>query len=325
MPADAADCAPLRLSTAALPVRERVPFWREVFGRRIVHVDIEPLADAPFEASATLRALPGLRSLSCTSTAARTHRTGTLLADGDDGFALLINVSGTLAASQLGRDVTLRAGEAAVFLHAEPATMAHARFRHEGLVMPRAALAPLVTGIDDIAMRPIPRGSEALALLTRYLAIVHADVATTPALRHRVATHVHDLVAMAIGATRDGAEIAKARGVRAARLAAIKADVMTRTGERDLTLAAVAARHRISPRSVQVLFESEGVTFSQFVIEQRLARAYRMLGDPRFAGMTVSAVALAAGFGDLSHFNRSFRRRYGATPSVVREVATRLR
>jgi AraC-like DNA-binding protein len=35
-------------------------------------------------------------------------------------------------------------------------------------------------------------------------------------------------------------------------------------------------------------------------------------------GTTASAVALAAGFGDLSHFNRSFRRRYGATPSDVR-------
>jgi AraC-like DNA-binding protein len=321
MPSEAADCAPLRLATAALPARERVPFWREVFGRKIVHVDIEPLTDAPFEATATLRALPGLRSLSCTSTAARTHRTRPLLADGDDGFALLINVRGTLAASQLGRDVTLRAGDAAVFLHAEPATMAHARFRHEGLVMPRAALAPLVTNIDDMAMRPIPRGSAALALLTRYLAIVHDDVASTPELRHRVATHVHDLVAMAIGATRDGAEIAKARGVQAARLAAIKADVMANLGARDLTLAALAARHKVSPRSVQLLFESEGVTFSQFVLEQRLARAFRMLGDPRYARMTVSAIALAAGFGDLSHFNRSFRRRYGATPSEVRAAS----
>jgi AraC-like DNA-binding protein len=32
---------------------------------------------------------------------------------------------------------------------------------------------------------------------------------------------------------------------------------------------------------------------------------------------------LAAGFGDLSHFHRSFRRRYGATPSDVRAAGGR--
>jgi AraC-like DNA-binding protein len=40
--------------------------------------------------------------------------------------------------------------------------------------------------------------------------------------------------------------------------------------------------------------------------------------DPRHAGSTISAIALAAGFGDLSHFNRNFRRRYGASPSELR-------
>jgi AraC-like DNA-binding protein len=323
MVSGAPDCTRLRFSTASLPTRERVPFWREVFGRKLIHVDIEPLANGPFEAAATLRALPGLRSLSCASSAARTRRTRELVADGDDGFALLISVSGALTASQLGRDVSLREGDAAVFLHAEPATMAHAHFKHEGLVMARAALAPLVTNLEDMAMRPIPHSNEALRLLTSYLAIVRDDLAlATPEFRHLVVTHVHDLVAMAIGATRDGVAIAEERGLRAARLATIKADVIAHVGDRELTLIAVAKRHRISPRSVQLLFEREGATFSQFVIAQRLARAHRMLVDPRHAAMTVSAIALAAGFGDLSHFNRNFRRRYGATPSDVRAASS---
>jgi AraC-like DNA-binding protein len=323
MASEGADCIPLRFSTAALPAAERVPFWREVFGRKLVHVDIEPLADAPFEATATLRALPGLRRLSCASTAARTQRTRELVADGDDGFALLINMGGAMTASQLDRDVSLGPGDAAVFLHAEPATMTHAHFQHEGLVMARAALAPLVPSVEDMAMRVIPHGNEALRLLASYLAIVRDDLATTLELRHLVVTHVHDLVAMAIGATRDGAAIATERGVRAARLAAIKADIIAHAGDRDLTLAAVAARHRLSSRSVQLLFELEELTFSQFVLEQRLARAHRMLSDPRHAGSTVSAIALAAGFGDLSYFNRSFRRRYGAAPSELRAASTR--
>jgi hypothetical protein len=35
------------------------------------------------------------------------------------------------------------------------------------------------------------------------------------------------------------------------------------------------------------------------------------------------SIAFEAGFGDLSYFNRSFRRRYAACPSDVRKVALR--
>ena len=39
--------------------------------------------------------------------------------------------------------------------------------------------------------------------------------------------------------------------------------------------------------------------------------------------MKISAVAFDAGFGDLSYFNRTFRRRYDAAPSDVRARALR--
>jgi len=48
-----------------------------------------------------------------------------------------------------------------------------------------------------------------------------------------------------------------------------------------------------------------------------------MLCDPRFVGWTIGAIAFEAGFGDLSYFNRSFRRRYGISPSEVRAEALR--
>jgi len=46
-----------------------------------------------------------------------------------------------------------------------------------------------------------------------------------------------------------------------------------------------------------------------------------MLTDQRWSDRTVSSVAFDAGFGDLSYFNRAFRRRYGATPSDIRKKA----
>lgn len=76
-------------------------------------------------------------------------------------------------------------------------------------------------------MKLIPANNEALWLLSRYVKLLRAQpTAMSPVLRHAAVAHARDLIALALGATRGGAEIALGRGVRAARLRAIKADIL---------------------------------------------------------------------------------------------------
>jgi AraC-like DNA-binding protein len=101
-------------------------------------------------------------------------------------------------------------------------------------------------------------------------------------------------------------------------LKAVKADIAANLTSHDLSVAAVARRQRVTPRYIHMLFDGEGTTFSQFVLAERLARVHRLLSDPRHGDKSIGAIAYASGFGDLSHFNHAFRRRYGATPSEIR-------
>jgi AraC-like DNA-binding protein len=180
----------------------------------------------------------------------------------------------------------------------------------------------MIGNVEDLICRPIPPAIDALQLLVSYaVTLDDTDPALTPAVGNLAATHIQDLVALSIGATRDAAAVAEGRGLRAARLKAIKAEIVGRLGHHDLTVGAVALRQGITPRCVQMLFESEGRTFSSFVLDQRLLRAHRLLTDPRHADWTVGAIAFEAGFGDLSYFHRAFRRLYGPTPSDIRRDA----
>jgi AraC-like DNA-binding protein len=319
-----ADVARWRFSTDALPERERGAALDAVYGRNTV-VAYEALPDAPVYAGFTQRRLPGLVLLTGALEAVRVERTRRHLADGVVDLCLSVHLSGRRRTVWLGRgrEVILNPGDAMLMSCAEPTTVRpmapQERGRFFSLRLPRAALAPLVTNLDDAVLRLIPASTGALKLLANYVGMLGDDEAlATPDLRRLVVTQLYDLAALVIGATRDAAAVAEGRGLRAARLRAIKADIVERLAQDDLTIAAVASRQRISESYVRKLFESEGSSFSECVLGERLIRAHRMLTDPRFAGRSIASVAFDAGFGDVSYFNRSFRRRFGATPSEIR-------
>src|SRR5262249_24056870 len=146
-PAADAQFAPLRLSTALLPERDRIPIWREELGRNVLRLDIEALSE-PFHAEATLRALPGLRTFGSTSSAMRLDRPHAFTTDGDDSLGLVINLTGDRSLAQRGEEVGLGAGDGVLLLHEEPAALTCTEGSHLGLVMPRAALAGRVKDLD---------------------------------------------------------------------------------------------------------------------------------------------------------------------------------
>jgi AraC-like DNA-binding protein len=59
-----------------------------------------------------------------------------------------------------------------------------------------------------------------------------------------------------------------------------------------------------------------GITFQEYLARRRIDRAQQLLLNPL---LSITEVAHGAGFGDLSHFNRTFRRYVGSSPSVYRK------
>jgi len=320
--------ATVRFSTADLPENMRVATWREHYGHTVLRADIEPADDALLDATVASRALPGLQLVSGRFTAARIIRTREMIVDGNDDLSLLVNQSGNVTVYARGREVTLRENDAVLISSGEAVVFDRRSFGESiAIRIPYSMLSPVVVDVDDAIMHHIPRDTAALKLLTSYSNTLLGDdhSVATPALRHHVATHVHDLVALALGATREAADVANSRGVGAARLRAAKTHIIENINRRDISIGSVALRLGVTPRYLQRLFESDGTTFSAFLLGRRLARAHRMLSEPQSVQRQVSAIAYDAGFGDLSYFNRCFRRLYGATPMDIRETAAKAR
>jgi len=316
----AADFTPLRFSTRRLPEQRRLSTWREEFGRRLLRVDIEPLADTPYHAEGALRALPGLRSLSASFSAAHYRRTPALVADGDDSVSIIVSSGCTV--SQRGRDAVLGSGDGAAMLTQEPTNVT---FKSAGSVMsvfvPHAAVASRMADVYDKAMQVIPRRSEALRLLVGYLKLLRENsVHASPKLRDAVVAHVHDLVALALTERAPLGETSL-DAVGAARLAMALDYIGAHACEPQLSLAAVAKSQGISPRYLQRLLEGAGTSLTALVNELRLQRAFGLLTGPQHSTRRISDIALESGFSDLSQFNRLFRSRFGETPRAMRAHA----
>lgn len=296
----------------------------------------QPRGEIP-NISATLRLLPGvsIAFVECTSLTAQ--RGAVQVADGNDDLSLLINPSGKSGwrSSQQGLDETVcLAGQACLGMNDRRGKVDFHANGHErparflSIAFPSRLLGPLVGDVDRAARGRVAAG-EALHHLTRLaLDLTLPDLgAQADDLRgqHAVDTaqELLDLAALSLGAGREASRLARARGLRQARLRAIKADIVALASQGDITLPQVAARHGISPGYLRALFRHEDTSFTDFLVEQRLQRAYSQLsGRGMGERAAISAIAYENGFNNLSWFYRAFRRRFGMTPGEARDLRT---
>ena len=224
MSSDGNSAMPVRLSTSDWSEKNRLALLHDVYGA-FLRCDIEPVDRELLEFTASMRSLPGLGILTVGSSALRVRRTPAQVEP--DHLFLNINLAGSREMFLRGREAMFGEGEALLMSGELGGASVPQGARFMTLKMPVEAIQLLVPDFGDRLVRPIPRETEALQLLSSYLGTLNkAEMLAKPDLQRIVATHVHDLTALALGATRDATEQARIRGVRAARLQAIKADIV---------------------------------------------------------------------------------------------------
>lgn len=320
---DPADFSRRRFKSPEPVDNEWMAWFQEEFGPAMTKIETTPAAGTVFALDGISRMLPDLAVYRGTCSPASSRNLPHLATDDDP--SIIVSLSGKASMHGKDKDVDLTVPGSAVITQngVSAVFVQHTTNNMLAVRLSRRLLEPLLPDLSLLGHLPTIQDQQALRLLLGYLQALEAEeTISSPETKRLVTAHIHDLAALAIGATRDAEHAIEGRGKRAARLAAVKADIFANLGTARLSVNTVAARQGVSPRYVQMLFEAEGLSFSEFVLEQRLVRAQKMLVSPGFANHPIQAIALQAGFGDLSYFNRTFRRRFGMTPSDMRKTAT---
>jgi AraC-like DNA-binding protein len=304
----------------AVHVQARDGAVQSLHERGMTWVSFKPMPDLPCGIDFTLRRFADLGLLSGTVQGVRHQHARRDSGDGDDDFSFHINVRGKSVVAGPRGETTLCDGDAMLLSYSVSRSISRPEpVDHRVIRLPRAVLIPLVRNIDDAVLLPIPRGTGMLNLLRGYVDAAFNDpTLAIPEMRRLMVAQLCDLVAVTLGATSDAAAGADGRGLRAARVRAIKTDIEAHLVHGNLSPGIVARRQKVSESYIRKLFEGEGTSFSQFVLARRLVRAHRMLTDRRWAERSIAWIAFEVGFGDLSYFNRTFKHFYGTIPSEIR-------
>ena len=307
-------------STAGLDQHDKFGYWQDVVCRALVDLECRPVSGMAFEASVEGSRLEGLSVARIEASAHRVERQPSAIARASEE-SLIFNfvLSGVAMAQQDGRSVVLRAGDGAICDAQRPYSLRFDdTFKIITIKLARSAIAHRAGSIHRITATSFGESSQMCPILFGYLVSFSKQASLlAPAASEKVVRNFTELLAVALDEVLLASPLPLSE-YRATALMRVRDFVERHLDVCELDTSMVSTALNLSPRYINKLFEAENTSLTRYIWRRRLERAAADLQDPARAGLGISAIAMAHGFNDLSHFSRAFRQRFDLSPRAYR-------
>lgn len=311
-------------SSKYFPEKDRTLAFREIYAD-IASVEMEPYPDEPCFIDMEAGLLPNLEICKINISSHIARRTRTHVAtETQDGLALIISVNSSARFDfQNAAPVEMHKG-GLILLPSDSVHTVDSIHPGEVLVIncPQSHILRRVKNLARLFKKGLrTEQTPELMLLKNYVVtLLRTSEELSPELTQLASSQIMDLMVLLMGAKSDEAEVAGYRGLRAARMLAIKQDIQCYLTDDGLSINQVAKRLDISPQYIRALFRQEQTTFGDYVNAMRLEQAYRLLTNPLCRHMSISTIAYQLGFNNISWFNCLFKKQFGLTPTETRQL-----
>jgi len=233
-----------------------------------------------------------------------------------DLLKVCIQRAGLATIAQGDREVVLAPGSMAIYDIDKPYAIAlQGRWRCSVIAFPRSALIAPDRFVADLICRPAPVSTGPGSVLAPLIAA--AITASESGERTNLSGPLMGRASL------DLLKAALAERGRSDRPDAVRLqiDSYLRANLADPALShrTVAAAHHMSERTLHRLFDSTGQSVTDLIRTYRLEGILADLRSPQSADETISRIASRWGLHDMPHLTRSFRTRYGISPSEARK------
>jgi AraC-like DNA-binding protein len=237
-------------------------------------------------------------------------------------FGVTFQKKGAAATEQAGRSGILRPGDVWLLDGTQRSYVDLAEpFDQLRLKIPFGRLAPRLPRGGHWRGLVLRGTSPICAVLNAHVNAVGAALAQVgPDGRGALLETTIDLIALAFteevkSFAGDASTVRRALVLRAMRF------IDARLADPALSAISVAAALGVSTGYLQHVFQAAGTTVGAHIRRRRLERCRDDLVDPLRAGERIGEIAMRWGFGDMPHFSRAFRQRFGLAPRDFRAHA----
>lgn len=300
------------------PVARSFEYWRAVVSEAVMAVEMQrPCVETPFNAEiATYKA--GEISITAFSSAAhRIVRTDVNLIDVNaENVLLSLQLSGAAEVTQGKTEFLLRPYEVGLIDLRYPFSINFPQdVRRVIAVVPRASLDTTCASVNGRISGPYAE------MICAHLLRMHDVAHVTDKEALLLTCNVQNLLQLAL--SREGDSRFRPLAAPATNRTADKvaAYIDEHWSDPSLTARKAAQALGVSSRAVHAALHRKDTSFSTLILARRLAESRTRFADASLFNRKICDIVYECGFGDLSHFNRMFKQRFGDTPRQVRTKA----
>jgi AraC family transcriptional activator of tynA and feaB len=309
----------ISITTDSVLPRERAEFWADLVSRHVTPMHIEPAGGEAIRGEIEARAIGPLGIARVTGRGVRAVHTGAQVARADTHlYAACVHVEGEAGIQRCGEQIALRRGDVFITDSRQEFTLDLQRpWRHLLITLPTHWLdsrVPRPAGIGGTVLR----GHPLVSLWASYLAngfALAGELSSTAATLF--ARHSIDLLAQLLEEARLPRPASSEASRAAVFLGACEA-IALKFGDPELTPDQIAHHVNVSTRTLERIFAARNETIMRRLLDERVRQAATFLRAPEWARRSVTDIAIAVGFNDVSHFGRVFAAKMQATPSEWR-------
>jgi acetamidase/formamidase/AraC-like DNA-binding protein len=308
----------LRITTHAYPREQRWDAWRFALQRKSLRLDTMD-TEASFGELSSYRSESGLDFIGMSST----QQCVTIdLANRADHVWLIELLEGDLTVTAGSDILRIREGDI-VFGHGNAAALLDFPRDHRILMIqiPADYFTARVRNHLPAGLSLIASDTGAGRILSGMLRSVGDTINDLNGDRLRpVELSLPDFLLTALMEGAPSKSLGGSAGARAMLLERVFQSIEMHLSDPHLNLEQVAAKHGISMRYLQKLFETVGDSFGHYVKLRRLERCRMDLLSPLHAQKSISEILFQWGFNDSASFSRAFREQYGMSPRDYRKA-----
>lgn len=233
---------------------------------------------------------------------------------------LTLQLNGRARVEQHDRRSEIEPGDFCLIDLSRPFRLEIDRCTVQTVHLPLAVLRDAVPRLDEVSAV----GLHGHLSPVGYLRVLYQEMFAHPSgLTEAVADRLADAIPHMLAAALESMDVAATAPSRLRQYHKRQVRLFAREHLSDpaLCVEMIAKGVGLSPSHLFELFSDDDMTLMRWVRMERLARCQRELSDPSLRHRSIAQVAHAWGFGDMTHFSRCFRDRFGMSPRAYRQTA----